>query len=80
MGVPHEIIVKFENSLPIALSKGTFKIEGSGIEEPIILKVAKVQPNSPVEASFIYTPPYVGTAKLVAKFSCKELNDVDGFR
>lgn len=30
-------------------------------------------------ATFKYTPPFAGRAALVAKFSCKELDDVDGF-
>lgn len=32
------------------------------------------------EARFAYKPPYVGSAKLVAKFTSKEMDDVDGFR
>ena len=37
-------------------------------------------PGASAEARFAYKPPYVGSAKLIAKFSSKELDDVDGFR
>jgi transglutaminase 1 len=31
------------------------------------------------EHTFMFTPPYSGRATLVAKFTSKELDDVDGF-
>jgi hypothetical protein len=37
--VAHDIHVRLENSLPIPMTKGIFSIEGSGIEEPLMLKV-----------------------------------------
>ena len=37
-------------------------------------------PKSFTETRFAYKPPYAGSAKLVAKFTSKELDDVDGFR
>lgn len=32
------------------------------------------------EARFVFKPTYVGSAKLIAKFTSKEMDDVDGFR
>lgn len=40
--VAHDIHVRLENPLPIALTKGVFQIEGSGIASPMILKVCTV--------------------------------------
>lgn len=40
----------------------------------------EIQSKSFTEARFVYKPPYVGSAKLVAKFTSKEMDDVDGFR
>lgn len=37
-------------------------------------------PKSFAETRFAYKPPYVGTAKLVGKFTSKEMDDVDGYR
>lgn len=37
-------------------------------------------PKTFAETRFAYKPPYVGSAKLVAKFTSKEMDDVDGFR
>lgn len=39
-----------------------------------------MQPKTFAETRFAYKPPYVGSAKLVAKFTSKEMDDVDGFR
>lgn len=98
--VAHDIHVRLENPLPIPMTKGVFQIEGSGIEEPLILKVdyklfsnlmilkpskipqqvPDVPPKSFAETRFAYKPKYVGSAKLVAKFMAKEIDDVDGFR
>jgi len=39
-----------------------------------------VLPGTIAETRFAYKPSYVGSAKLVAKFTSKELDDVDGFR
>lgn len=78
--VAHDIHVRLENPLPIPLTKGIFQIEGSGIVEPIILKVPDIQPKSFAETRFAYRPPYVGSVKLIAKFTAKEMDDVDGFR
>ena len=39
-----------------------------------------VQPKAFAETRFAYKPPYVGSAKLIAKFTSKEMDDVDGFR
>lgn len=39
-----------------------------------------IQPKAFAETRFVYKPPYVGSAKLIAKFTSKEMDDVDGFR
>lgn len=39
-----------------------------------------VPPKAFAETRFAYKPPYVGSAKLIAKFTSKEMDDVDGFR
>jgi transglutaminase 1 len=78
--VAHDIHVRLENSLPIPLTKGVFQIEGSGIVEPLILKVPDIQPKAYAETRFAYKPPYAGSAKLIAKFMAREMDDVDGFR
>lgn len=78
--VAHDIHVRLENPLPIPLTKGVFQIEGSGIIDPHILKVSDIQPKAYAETRFAYKPPYAGSAKLIAKFTSKEMDDVDGFR
>ncbi|XP_037037694.1 annulin isoform X2 [Bradysia coprophila] len=83
-GIPtsHEeidVIVRLTNPLPIPLRKGLFQLEGPGIESQILKKIAEVPVSATTSATFKYTPPFAGRAALVAKFSCKELDDVDGF-
>lgn len=39
-----------------------------------------IQPKAFAETRFAYKPPYVGSAKLIAKFMSKEIDDVDGYR
>lgn len=43
-------------------------------------QVSDVSPQSFAETRFAYKPPYVGSAKLVAQFTSKEMDDVDGFK
>ncbi|KAL7036304.1 hypothetical protein ACKWTF_008773 [Chironomus riparius] len=78
--VAHDIHIRLENPLPIPITKGIFQIEGSGLKEPLILKVPDILPKTVTETRFAYKPSYVGSAKLVAKFTSKEMDDVDGFR
>jgi transglutaminase 1 len=37
--VAHDMHVRLENPMPIPLTKAIFQIEGSGISQPIMLKV-----------------------------------------
>lgn len=39
-----------------------------------------VPPKTFAETRFAYKPAYVGSAKLIAKFTSKEMDDVDGYR
>lgn len=74
-----DVIVRLTNPLPIPLHKGLFQVEGPGIDNQIVLKIAEVPVGGTTSATFKYTPPYAGRAALAAKFYCKELNDVDGY-
>lgn len=74
-----DVIVRLTNPLPIPLHKGLFQIEGPGIEQQVLLKIAEVPVGGTTSATFKYTPPYAGRAALAAKFYCKELDDVDGY-
>lgn len=69
-----------ENPLPVVLRKGEFTIDAPGIERS--LKV-KVKSNVPVggiaSGQFSFVPPKTGRATIAAKFTCKEMDDVDGF-
>lgn len=43
------------------------------------LQIAEIPVGGTTSATFKYTPPFAGRGALVAKFSSKELDDVDGF-
>lgn len=43
---PVDVTISLLNPLPIALRKGIFHIEGSGIERPIIFKVGETNSNN----------------------------------
>lgn len=34
--------LRFENPLPVPLTKGIFQVEGSGMDKPILLKVSRI--------------------------------------
>lgn len=74
-----DVIVRLTNPLPIPLRKGLFQLEGPGLESQVLLKIAEVPVGGTTSATFKYTPPYAGRAALAAKFSSKDLDDVDGF-
>ncbi|XP_073827498.1 transglutaminase isoform X2 [Musca autumnalis] len=76
---PVDVIVRLTNPLPIPVRKGIFYIEGPGIEKPLRFKIAEIPVGGTAASTFKYIPPYAGRGTLLAKFSSKELDDVDGF-
>ncbi|ALC38660.1 Tg [Drosophila busckii] len=75
-----DVIVRLVNPLPIPLHKGLFTVEGPGIEQPLKFKIAETPVGGTAAATFKYVPPYAGRGTLVAKFTAKELEDVDGYK
>jgi len=70
----------FTNPLPIPLRKGQFMIEGPGLEKQLKIKVLNNVPaGEEVKVPFSLTPQFPGRATIAAKFTSKELDDVDGF-
>ncbi|XP_049279486.1 annulin-like isoform X1 [Anopheles funestus] len=76
---PVEVQFTLENPLPIPLRKGVFHVEGSGIGKPLLFKHPEIAAGEKVSNTFTMTPPYSGRMTLAAKFTSKELDDVDGF-
>ncbi|KAH9361876.1 hypothetical protein HPB48_003715 [Haemaphysalis longicornis] len=71
----------FRNPLPKPLTKGVFVIEGPGLAVPLRLPVKqKVPAGGEAKVSFYLTPKTAGPKAIIAKFSSKELSDVDGFK
>lgn len=78
---PLHVKAGFRNPLPKPLTKGVFVIEGPGLKEPLRLPVKqKVQAGQEAKVSFYLTPKTAGPKAIIAKFSSKELSDVDGFK
>jgi len=44
------------------------------------LQIAEIPVNGVAAATFKYTPPYAGRGTMLAKFTSKELDDVDGYK
>ncbi|XP_067624559.1 annulin isoform X2 [Eurosta solidaginis] len=76
---PVDVIVRLTNPLPIPLRKGMFYIEGPGIEKALRFKIAEIPVGGTAASTFKYIPPYAGLGTILAKFICKELDDVDGY-
>ncbi|KAH6947542.1 hypothetical protein HPB50_019687 [Hyalomma asiaticum] len=78
---PMRVKAWFTNPLPKSLSKGLFVVEGPGLSEPLRLAVKqKIPPGDEVRVAFHLTPKAAGPKAIIAKFSSKELSDVDGFK
>ncbi|XP_050560187.1 annulin isoform X3 [Spodoptera frugiperda] len=72
--------VKVENSLPIPLTRGRFCIQGAGLDEQLKIYLKEdVPPGAYATAQFKLTPPWAGRHQLSAKFTSKEMRDIDGF-
>lgn len=76
---PVKVLVKLTNPLPLTLRKGVFHIEGPGLDTALEFKVPEVEVGAAAEATFEFVPPYSGRGTFAAKFTSKELDDVDGF-
>lgn len=72
--------VYLENPLPIAIKKGEFTISAPGVKKNLKVKVKNsIPPAQKACVQFKFTPPSSGKETIAAKFSSKELDDVDGF-
>ncbi|XP_076271354.1 annulin-like [Rhynchophorus ferrugineus] len=71
--------VEVENPLPIPIKKGEFTVEGPGITGTIKLKVKNIPPGDKARSEFKFTPTRIGEFAIGAKFSCKQMDDVDGY-
>ncbi|XP_071448143.1 annulin-like isoform X2 [Hetaerina americana] len=69
-----------KNPLPAPLRKGQFIIEGQGLTHQLKIKMAQdIPPGGDASASFNITPTFHGQKTIAAKFTSKELEDVDGY-
>uniref|UniRef100_A0A2A4JKA1 protein-glutamine gamma-glutamyltransferase n=1 Tax=Heliothis virescens TaxID=7102 RepID=A0A2A4JKA1_HELVI len=74
------VSVKVENPLPIPLTKGKFYIQGPGLDKQLKIELDEnVAPGEFATAQYRLTPPWAGRHQISAKFSSKEMKDVDGF-
>ncbi|CAB3230840.1 unnamed protein product [Arctia plantaginis] len=72
--------VKVDNSLPIPLTKCKFYIQGAGLEKQLKIPLNEsVAPGEFATAQFNLTPPWAGKHQITAKFTSKEMRDIDGF-
>ncbi|KAJ8865859.1 hypothetical protein PR048_033382 [Dryococelus australis] len=73
-------VATLKNPLPIPLKKGQFQIEGPGLATTLKLKLPQTVPTGgEALVPFKMTPKFPGRATIIAKFTSKELEDVDGF-
>ncbi|XP_072936841.1 annulin-like isoform X2 [Epargyreus clarus] len=74
------VTVKVENPLPIPLKNGKFYIQGPGLEKQLKIELNEnVLPGEFATAQFKLTPPWAGRHQISAKFTSKEIRDIDGF-
>lgn len=72
--------ISLENPLPVPLRKGKFMVQGPGLEKQLDINVGyTVERGLKANAGFKFIPPKVGRNTIVAKFTSKEMDDVDGF-
>ncbi|KOB66015.1 Annulin [Operophtera brumata] len=72
--------VQLENPLPIPLRNPKFYIQGPGLEKQMKIELKEnVAPGGLAKAEIQLTPPWAGRHQISAKFSSKDLRDVDGF-
>lgn len=72
--------IKVENPLPIPLKNGKFYIQGPGLDEQLRIALDEnVAPGTFATANFKLTPPWAGRHQISAKFTSKEIRDIDGF-
>jgi len=79
LGEQFPVDVSFVNPLPVYLYKPKFIVEGPGFGQPVKITLATVGPNQEVKARVTMTSVRAGEKTIAAKFSSKELSDVDGF-
>ncbi|KAF4519866.1 hypothetical protein B566_EDAN005204 [Ephemera danica] len=71
--------ISLTNPLPVPLRKGQFSVEGPGLSQLKLKLAEELAPQAVGSADFVFTPHFSGKKTLSAKFSSRELDDVDGF-
>lgn len=79
-GQEFTVTATLANPLNKSLRKGVFIIEGPGLGQPMKLPVkGDIQPKADVKVSCSMRPKTSGEKSIIAKFSSRELDDVDGY-
>ncbi|KAJ8921065.1 hypothetical protein NQ315_015861 [Exocentrus adspersus] len=72
--------ISVENPLPVPLKKGEFTVRGPGIDGKVMIKIKNaVPPGERAKGEFKFTPPRTGRHTIAAKFTSKQMDDVDGY-
>lgn len=72
--------IYLENPLPVPLSKCEFTVDAPGFKKKLTIKFkSNVLPGNKALVKCKFTPPASGNQTIAAKFTAKEMKDVDGF-
>ncbi|WAR12501.1 TGMH-like protein, partial [Mya arenaria] len=75
-GQSFKVDVSFENKLPVPLTKCELRVEGPGLQKPIIHKQADVGAKGTFIASFQMTPVKSGKRDVVVYFNSRQISGV----
>ncbi|XP_045193134.2 protein-glutamine gamma-glutamyltransferase K-like isoform X1 [Mercenaria mercenaria] len=77
LGQTFEAEVSFANPLPVPLTKCTLRVEGPGLQRPVIYKQPNVDAKAKYSGKFEMTPKKRGTRDIIVYFNCDQINSVN---
>lgn len=77
VGQKFEVEVSFENPLPVTLTKCELRVEGPGIQRPVIFKQPNVAAKQTFTGKIELNPVKPGSREIIVYFNCAQISSVN---
>ncbi|KAH3768656.1 hemocyte protein-glutamine gamma-glutamyltransferase-like [Dreissena polymorpha] len=76
VGDSFSVEVSFENPLPVTLTQCELRVEGPGIQKPVVYKQNNIDVKKTFLGTFKMTPVKVGAKEIVVYFNCRQISAI----
>ncbi|KAL4235093.1 hypothetical protein ACF0H5_006731 [Mactra antiquata] len=77
VGKTFQVEVSFQNPLDVTLTQCEIRVEGPGLQKPVVYKQKNVNPKETFSTTFDMTPVKSGSREIIANFNSAQIYGVD---